>query len=164
MSTTFSNTVTFNRSHARRVATKMAADLYRMQHTYGWPTDTVIGNLIEEVTELLANDYMKSVEIGFARNGQRVVSLKYYARTDGTLTTDDNAGGIPRGVDISGCDRINYVVYGSKWFDLTEQQRRDFPHQRVGAPEPSDGMGYWIHDRTYSSGGGGTERKTFRPL
>ena len=164
MSTTFTNTVTFNRSHARRVATKMAADLYRLQHTYGWPTEAIIEDLIEEVTELLARDYLKSVEIGFARNGQRVISLKYHARLDGTLTTDDNAGGIPRGVEVSGCEHINFVIYNSNWANLTDQQRRDFPYQRSYGDEPTDGVGYWVHDRTYSSGGGGTERKTFKPL
>lgn len=168
MSYSVTQTATFNRSHARRVATKMGADLRRMQQIYGWPADSVIENLIAEVTELLALDYLKSVEIGFARNGQRVISLKYEARRDGTLSGDDNAGGVPRGVDISGCDRINFLTFNSRWSALTsaEQQAVEatLPYVRTGAPAPQDGTGSWTHDRTYSAAGSGTTRHTFRPL
>lgn len=164
MSTTLTRSVTFNRSHARRVATKMAADLHRMQRTYGWPSDLVIEDLIEEVTELLVHDYMDSLEIGFARDGERVVSLKYYARVDGTLSVDENAGGIPRNADVSGCEKINFLCYSSTWSNLSQAEKDEFPFQRQWGLEPSDGSGYWTHDRTYSSGGGGTVRKSFRPL
>src|SRR4051794_14007222 len=67
MSATTTKTATFNRSHAHYVATKVAADLRRMQHLYDWPTDKVIDDLIEEITEMLALDYLKTVEIGFER-------------------------------------------------------------------------------------------------
>ena len=80
MTQTLTQTTTFNRSHARYVATKVAADLRRMQHLYGWPTDRVIEDLIEEITEMLALDYLKTVEIGFERDGKRVLSLKYESR------------------------------------------------------------------------------------
>jgi hypothetical protein len=46
------------------------ADLRRMQHLYDWPTDKVIEDLMTEITELLALDYLKTVEIGFERNGE----------------------------------------------------------------------------------------------
>lgn len=168
MSTSFTRSTTFNRSHARGVATKMAADLHRMQRLYGWPTETTIANLVEEVTELLASDLLESVEVGFERSGQRVVSLRYTARRDGTLSGDDNAGGLPRGVDISGCDRINYMRFNSSWHALSAVEQAaveaKLPYVRTEEPEPVDGSGYWHQDRVYSTNGSGTVRTTFRPF
>jgi hypothetical protein len=139
-----------------------------MQHLYGWPNDGAIEDLIEEITEMLALDYLKTVEIGFERNGKRVLSLKYESRRDGTLSGDDNAGGLPRGVDVSGCERINYMTYTEKFNRLTPEQqlavKKTLPYIRTAAPEPADGSGYWTHDKTYSAGGGGTVRRTYRPL
>jgi hypothetical protein len=168
VSYTTTQTATFNRSHARYVATKVAADLRRMQQLYGWPSDRVIDDLMEEITELLALDYLKTVEIGFERDGERVVSLKYESRRDGTLVSDDNAGGLPRGVDISGCDKINYLTRTDKWWELSLAERQaieaKLPYVRTPAPEPQDGYGYWSQDRTYSAAGGGTVRRVFKPL
>jgi len=167
VSYTTTQTATFNRSHARYVATKVAADLRRMQHLYDWPTDKVIEDLMTEITELLALDYLKTVEIGFERNGKRVLSLKYESRRDGTLVSDDNAGGLPRGVDVSGCDKINYLTRTEKWFALTQAEREaveaKLPYVRTSAPEPQDGYGYWTQDRSYSAAGGGTVRRVFKP-
>jgi Bacterial HORMA domain family 1 len=168
VSYTTTQTTTFNRSHARYVATKVAADLRRMQRLYGWPTEKVIDDLIEEITEMLALDYLRTVEIGFERDGKRVVSVKYESRRDGTLVSDDSAGGLPRGVDTSGCDRINYMTYTEKFNALTSAQqlavKETLPYIRGGAPEPTDGEGYWTQDRSYSAAGGGTVRHVFRPL
>jgi hypothetical protein len=168
MTQTTTATATFNRSHARYVATKVAADLRRMQRLYGWPTDKVIDDLIEEITEMLALDYLKTIEIGFERSGQRVVSLKYESRRDGTLSSDDNAGGLPRGVDVTGCERINYMTYTDKFNNLSSEQqlavKKTLPYIRTAAAEPQDGIGHWTQDRTYSAAGGGTVRRVFKPL
>jgi hypothetical protein len=168
VSSTLSKTVTFNRSHARYVATKVAADLHRMQRLYGWPTDKKIEDLIEEITEMLALDYLKTIEVGFERAGKRVVSLRYESRRDGTLSSDDNAGGLPSGVDVSGCERINYMTYTDKFNNLSEEDKlsvkKTLPYVRTAAPEPQDGSGYWTQDRSYSAAGGGTVRRVFRPL
>lgn len=168
MSYSTTQTTTFNRTHAGYVATKVAADLRRMQQLYGWPTGKVIEDLIKEITEMLALDYLKTIEIGFERGGKRVLSLKYEARRDGTLTGDDNAGGLPRGVHISGCERINYMTYTEKFNALSADQKlavkKTLPYIRTGAAESQDGAGYWTVDRTYSAAGGGTTRRTYRPI
>ncbi|MDQ3739590.1 MAG: hypothetical protein M3320_00155 [Actinomycetota bacterium] len=168
MSASFTQTATFNRSHARRVATKMAADLHRMQRLYDWPDDATINDLIEEVTEMLALDYLKTLEIGFERDGKRILSLQYVSRRDGTLSQDDNAGGVPRGVDVSGCDRINYMTYTESFLALSAAERlavkQTLPYVRTAADEAVDGPGYWEQTRSYSVNGSGTVRHTFRPL
>lgn len=167
MSFTSTHTATFTRTNARYIATKVAADLHRMQHLYGWPTESVIEGIMQELTELLPGGYVKSLEVGFARSNARVVSLFYEVRSDGTLA-DDNAGGVPRGVDISGTEYINYLTTSSAWSNLTASEKQalqaKLPYVRVGAAPHSDGWGYWEQDRTYSSNGTGTVRKTFRPL
>ena len=116
---------------------------------------------------MLALDYMDTLEIGYGRDGRRVLSLKYKSRRDGTLVEDDNAGRVPRGVDITGCDKINFLMFNEKWADLTPAAREaveaQLPYTRNEAPAPVDGAGYWTHDRTYSSNGGGTERSVFKP-
>lgn len=170
MSYSTTGTATFNRSNARRVATKVAADLKRMQLQYlGWPSDAKIDQLIDEITEMLALDYVNTIEIGYARDGERVLSLKYRSRRDGTLTGDDNAGGLPRNVDLTGCRQIDYMTYTHKFLTLTAEERsaveQRLPYVRTAADEPTDGSGgSWTQDRTYSSSGGGTVRSTFKPF
>jgi hypothetical protein len=167
MSTTQTRTSPFTRTNARYIATKIAADLHRMQGIYGWPTEDTINGIMEELTELLPDGYVQSLEVGFARDGVRVVSLFYEVRSDGSLA-DDNAGGVPRGVDISGTERINYLTFSSKWAILSTNDKEAvnarLPYIRTDAPAPSDGSGYWQQDRTYSSNGTGTVRRTFRPF
>jgi len=117
---------------------------------------------------MLALDYMQTLEVGFQRDGKRVLTLKYESRRDGTLTTNDNAGGVPRGVDVSSCDKVDFMTYTEKFNRLSADEKlavkKTLPYVRTPADEPTDGNGYWTQDRTYSSGGGGAVRKTFKPL
>ncbi|MDQ8044977.1 MAG: hypothetical protein REI11_10250 [Patulibacter sp.] len=166
MSATGTTSSSFTRTNARYIASKIAADLKRFQQTYdGYPNDDRIDLLIEELTELLAGGYLESFEIGYDRDGVRVVTLRYEVRADGSLA-DDRAGGIPRGVDITGAKRLNYLTYSEAWFALSEEARAEvksrYSTTRTGAPAPTDGAGYWVSDRSYSSNGTGTTRKTFR--
>ena len=59
------------------------------------------------------------------------------------------------------------MTYTAKFHALTPAQqlavKQTLPYVREGAPEPVDGSGYWVQDRTYSAAGGGTVRRTFRP-
>jgi hypothetical protein len=66
---------TFTRTIARYVASKVVADLRRMHSYYGQPSLGLIEDYYEELTELLAGDYVQSVEYGFKRGDRRVVSL-----------------------------------------------------------------------------------------
>jgi len=166
---TSTHTTTFNRSNARGVAGKMAADLRRLSALYeGYPSEQTIEQIVEEVTEMLALDYMRTLEIGYKRDGKRVLTLFYESRRDGTLSTNDNAGGIPRGVDVSGCDKVNHMTYTQKYFDLSTAEKAALkarlPYARSSGAAPTDGSGVWVQDRTYSSSGGGAVRKTFKPL
>jgi hypothetical protein len=165
MTTTFTRSQTFTRSDAKYVASKMAADLYRMQRLYGRPTDTEIENTILEVVELLYLGYLRDVHIGFKRGDKWIVAIRYEARNGGLLT-DDSAGGVPAGVDITGATHYNHLRYNDAFFALSPDERErieaSLPWRRTAGNLPGDGGGYWTSDRTYSRNGGGAARSTFR--
>jgi hypothetical protein len=165
MSSTFTRSQTFTRSDAKYVVSKMAADLYRMQRLYGRPTATEIENTILEVLELLYLGYLRDVHIGFKRNGNWVVAVRYEAHNGGLLA-DDNAGGVPANIEIAGASHYNHLRYGNAFLALTpseqEKVKASLPWRRTAGDLPGDGGGYWTVDRTYSRNGGGTARSTFR--
>lgn len=165
MSSTFTRNQTFTRSDAKYVVSKMAADLYRMQRLYGRPTDSEIENTIPEVLELLYLGYLHDVHIGFKRNSDWVIAIRYQAHS-GALLADDNAGGVPAGIDIAGATHYNYLRYSNTFLSLgpaeQERIRASLPWRRTAGDLPGDGAGYWTADRTYSRNGGGTARSTFR--
>ena len=158
---------TFTITHARHIASRMAADFRLMRMYYGEPSEAMIEAYLEEVALTLAKGYLSTFEVGFRRNGSRVVSLFYEARADGTLR-DDRAGGVQPGADVSGTQQFSYLTYTDKWDSLTPQQKVDFkarlPIQRTSQPAPSDGDGYWVdNDRSFGAGGARVQRARFVP-
>ena len=168
MSMTTTHTSTFTIANARYVTSKIKADLKLLQKAYGSPTDASIDAYGEEAAQLLKGGYLGTVTYGYRRNGSWVVALRYTARNDGTLASDDRAGGIPRGVDIAGAQFYSYLTHSPKWHTLPESERssieNSLPISRTGAPEPGTNGGYWSSDRHYSSNGTGVARGAFRPL
>ena len=148
--TTFTRSHTFTRSDVKYVASKMAADLYRMQRLYGAPSDYQLECTILEVIELLYRGFLRDVHVGFKRNGKWVVAIRYEAHNGGLLG-DDSAGGVQAGVNISGAQPERDRVEAS------------LPWSRNGGELPSEGEGAWTSDRTYSRNGGGTTRSSFGP-
>lgn len=159
-------TKTFTRTSARYIASKVMADLRLMQLYYGQPSDSKIIDYFSEITEFLVYGYVAQIEYGFQRNGNRVISLEYTVRSDGTLE-DNRAGRVYARADISGADWSSFLTYSNRWWDLTPDQRASFvsrlPIQRTTGNGPGDGGGYWTVDLFYSSDGVGTQRRTFRP-
>src|SRR5438132_1715499 len=98
MTTTFSTTSSFTRTHARYLASKIGADLRQMQLFYGQPSDDKIDDYMEEVVELLVGGYLDSVEYGFHRAWDWVIALRYIVR-NGDLVTDDRSGRVTSGID-----------------------------------------------------------------
>ena len=166
MANTFTTTNTFTRTNAEYLASKVVADLRGMRAYYDWPSESLIGDYYAELAELLAGSYVASVEYGFQRNGERVVTLYYDVRTDGSLT-DGKSGGVYARADISGASWFSFLVYSGKWDSLSPSAQQEIearlPIKRNYGEAPGDGSGYWITDRSYSSEGVGTQRRTFRP-
>ena len=169
MSYTFTNTSTFTRTSAQYIASKVAADLRRMNAFYGHsehPSEQEVEDYYNELVEFLIHGFLESVEYGFKRNKERIVSLKYSVQINGTLT-DSHAGGVYARADINGASWFSFLCLNSKISLLSPEALKDFhgklPFVRSEGQAPKDGQGYWAIDRSYFTDGVGTQRQTFRP-
>lgn len=164
MTRTVAETFTF--THAKRLASKVAADMKRCQSIYGWPSDGEINNYCTELAILLRDGYVAEYEFGYQKDGERHVTWHYKVDTSGNLTTDDRPGKIAE-VSIVGCERFNFLTYSSAWQRLSQAQKdaikTGLPISRSDGTGPKDGRGYWTSDLNYYSGGVSMPRRTFQP-
>jgi hypothetical protein len=164
---TLSGTETFNVSHARKLAAKVATDLKRMQRFYGRPSDIEIADYEAEVVELLVGGYLDAVTYGFKRADNWIEpTLQYTARElAGLASSDDDPGRVRAGANVTGAHFYSYLTYTDAWWKLTptekESIKRRVPIQRHDASQPGID-GYLDRDRTYSAGGRALERATVR--
>lgn len=158
-------TTTFTLTSARYIASKVVADLRRLKYYYGRPLESEIDDYYEELSMMLAHGFIRAIEYGFKRNGNRVVSLHYTVLFDGILL-DGRAGGVYSRADITGANWFSYLWDSDNWSNLSLEQQNDFrnrlPIRRTFGSEPGSENGYWVQDRSYSYDGGGTQRQTFR--
>lgn len=166
MTSTYTTSSTFTRTDAEYIASKVVADLRGMRDYYGQPADSQIWDYYGELAELLAGGYVASVEYGFKRSDQRIVTLYYEVLTDGSLT-DGRAGGVYARADTLGAAWFSFLTYSGKWDSLLavdqESIKARLPIKRSYGRAPRDGSGYWVTDRSYSLQDVGTQRRTFRP-
>lgn len=164
---TFSESQTFTITHARQLASKVATDLKRIQRFYGSPGDDEIDAYENELIPMLKNGYLKDVTYGYRRNGTFIEpSLKYTAKElMGMEADDDDPGRVLPGANIKGAYFGSYMNYTSKWFALSEKERKEFEEQlpfgRVTAAQPK-AEGNYIEDKTYSSGGQSLNRSSLK--
>ena len=159
-----SNTGSFTVTHAKKIASKVATDLKRIQRFYGSPGDTTITNYETELIELLKNGYLGTVTYGYKRNDDWIEpTLRYTARELSSLMNapDDDPGKIRPGANIEGATFYSFLTYSAAWEKLTETEKDAFkktlPFYRTGANEPGIN-GNLISDKTYSSGGKALDR------
>ena len=168
MTSTFTTTTTFTKTHAKHLAAKVIADLYQCSMLYDRPSEAAIGDYETELIELLANEYVAHYEFGFKQDGKRLLSWHYTVGADGGLHGDSGAGAIYAKGKVADASYFNFLTPSSKWNKLTATQQSDFegglPFQRTAGSAPVDGNGYWQVDHGYSAGGVRVERRTFRPL
>lgn len=166
MSSTFTRSDTFTRTHAGYLASKVAADLHQMQRFYGRPTSGEIDDYLEELTTLLAGGYLDYIEYGFRRNSDWTLCFRYTATPFG-LDTDDRPGRVLVGANISGASWYSYLVKNDAWSLLGDAERQrlldSIPVKRTSASTPGLGDGYWVEDKTYSRNGVALGRRTFHP-
>lgn len=164
---TVTGTKTFTLTHARHLAAKVATDLKRLQRFYGVLSDAQIEQFEEEATELLRLGYLHSVTYGFKRNDKWIVpTLRYTAKELADGGDDDDPGRIRPGANIEDAMFYSYLIYTSAWHALSPQQREaietQLPLQRTSAAEPNVEGGYFVDDKTYSSGGRSLGRASIR--
>lgn len=167
MTSTFTTSATFTRTHARQLAAKVIADLYQCSTFYDRPSEDSITDYQTELVEMLANEYVSTYEFGFKKDGKRVLTWFYTVGPDGGLHGDSNSGAIYAKGAVADATYFNFMDYSDKWWKLTTTQRTNFkndlPFQRTAGEAPVDGNGYWQSDHGYTAGGVRINRKTFRP-
>ncbi|MBI5006081.1 MAG: hypothetical protein HZB95_03045 [Nitrosomonadales bacterium] len=164
---TTTETKTFTLTHARHLAAKVATDLKRIQRLYGALSDAQIEQYEGEATELLRQGYLESVTYGFRRNGNWIVpTLRYTAKELANSENDDDPGRVLPGANIAGASFYSYLTYTTAWLELSASERetikQQLPIQRTGADEPQVEGGYFVDDKTYSSGGRSLGRASVR--
>lgn len=166
---TTSNTATeaFTLTHAKYLASKVTADMFRCQQNYGLPVDSQINNYGTELALMLRGGYVSEYEFGFQWEGKRLVSWHYVVSGSTIHTTDDRPGRIISGVNITGSLFFNFMTYSSSWAKLDQHERdevrKESPVYRPDGVPPRDGQGYWANDLAYFSTGVSLNRRTFRP-
>lgn len=167
MTNSFTTDHTVTRTDSKYIASKVAADLHAMRNYYGKPAESMISDLQEELAELLCGGYVKRVQYGFSRNGEKIVFLDYETGPSGLLQ-DNNSGGVFARADVSGAEWNSYMTYSEKWRSLSDADKRPILKRitikREPGQEPKDGNGEWVIDKSYASQGIGIQRKTFRPF
>ena len=156
----------FTVTHARKLASKVATDLLRIQRFYDRPSYQAIDDYEIELIELLKPDCLGTVTYGFWRNGAWAMAVRYRALPGGILVDDNDPGRIRPGLDVIGASFYSYLTYSDAWWQLTGDERETIrsrvPISRSGTPEPGVEGGYWEDDRSYSAGGRGLSRSTLR--
>jgi hypothetical protein len=166
---TFTTTVssTFTLLHAKQLASRVAADMKRCQQMYGYPSDDQINRYGTELAHLLNGGYVEEYEFGYKRQDKRVISCHYRVRNGDLSAVNDRPGGIASGVDITGASPFNFLTHSAKWDRLSQTERDAFeatlPFRRGIGSAPSDGLGCWQDDKSYSAAGTVMSRRVFRP-
>ena len=168
MTFTQSGSQTFTIVNARELGSKVAADLRLMQRFYGKPSDAQISDYLEELVQLLVRGYLKSVDYGFKKDGKWVVALNYTVYGNNIIATNDNAGRVPIGANVTGATFGSYLEKSAAFHALQLAERDaledSLPFKRSTGDAPTDGNGIWVTDRAYSSNGTAIQRRTFKPL
>ncbi len=166
MASSFTYTMTFTKTQARYLASKVAADLRQLLLICGSPPEAKIDAYIKELTVLLPGGYVDSIDYGFVSDGAWVVALRYTVSPSGTLVADERAGRVPTNVNVQNGSWRSYLRYSQEWQRLTPQERAEIeetlPFQREEAPEPGSSGGTWVRDKAYSMDGKGVHREAFR--
>lgn len=163
----YSQSTTFTVTHAKHLASKIAADLNACSRLYNRPSIATVDDYTEELVELLRNGYLKKYEFGFQRDDKRVLSWSYTVDSSGNIQTDERAGKMFADVDLSNTTFFNFLWYTDKYFALTSAEKENFKGShsvsRSSGDPPGDGAGYWTGtQKNYSSGGTGISRNSFR--
>lgn len=164
---THTRSATFTVTHAKHIASKIAADLNVCSRLHGQPSTLAVENYNDELVELLRYGYLSRYEFGFKREEKRVLSWSYEVNSHGHIEGDERAGKMSAYVDLEGAAFFNYAWYSSKYSNLTSEEKVAFKEthriDRTSGDPPSDGAGYWSGtEKNYSAGGTGVSRRSFR--
>jgi hypothetical protein len=164
---TFSDSESFTVTHAKKLASKVATDLKRMQRFYNAPSDEQISIYEQELVVFLKGGYLGEVTYGFKKDGKWVEpTLRYTAKNLNEISgIDDDPGRILPGANTNGATFFSFLTYANSWEDLSSSERdlfaKTLPFIRGTGSEPSIN-GALVRDLSYSSGGKVLERSLVR--
>ena len=163
---TYSESTTFTVTHARYIASKVMADLKRMQRYHGAPGDDRIAKYDLELVALLRSGYLDEITYGFQKDGDWIEpTLRYTADDCFGGAQDHDPGRVSPWADTAGARFSSYLTYSSSWYGASEAVRGAFgqtlPFQRVAGEEPG-ARGSMVSDKTYSAGGRAVHRYALR--
>ncbi len=164
----YSETESFTVAHAKKLASKVAADLKRFQRFYnGEPSDVWIGCYERELVELLKRDAISEIVYGFKRDGRWTeAAVRYKALPGGTLNVDDDPGRVRPNLDVAGATFTSFRIVNENYGKLSDKELEaivdaaGFSRVRGSSP-PLEG-GYWAEDLNYSAGGRGLGRSSVK--
>lgn len=162
---TITESTTFTITHAKYIASKVAADLKRIQRFYNYPSDLQIERYEMEITKFLKSGFLKKVTYGFKKNGNWVEPTLIYTASDIESEINDDPGKIRPGMDVSEATFYSFLEYSDEWYSQPEGEKEKFretlPFQRSTADTPGI-EGYVQSDRHYSSRGKSLSRSSVR--
>jgi hypothetical protein len=162
-----SNSESFTIVHARRLSSKVVADLVRCSQLYRRPAASSIQDYGEELALRLNKGYVSSYEFGFKKDNLRILSWFYTVDETGSITDDNRPGAIVSNVEVASANFFNFMTYSQKWVNTPSAEQEAFlktlPFVRSSGLGPQDGNGRWVTDRNYYAGGVGLGRRTFQP-
>jgi hypothetical protein len=164
---TYNETESFTVAHAKKLASKVAADLKRFQRFYGEPSDLWIGRYERELVELLKRDAVSEVVYGFKRQGRwTTAAVRYKALPGGVLDVDDDPGRVRPNLDVVGASFTSFRSGNTTFSNLSAADRLAIEDaagfSRVNGSSPALESGHWAEDLTYSAGGRGLGRSSVR--
>jgi len=153
---------------ARRLAAKVAADMYQAHLLYGEPGEQAIEENRAELELFLADGLLARYEFGFMSAARhRVVSWAYRVDEAGSWESD-RPGGLKTAAPIDDARPFNFLWPSERFFTLSEPDQARLlcvsSVRRAPRRVPEDGLGSWVTDRCYVAGGIALQRSEFRPL
>jgi len=168
ISSSFTLSDTFTRTHARKLASKVASDMHQCNRLYGrGPSDAEIQAYMDELVAMLSGAYLLAYEFGFQTGSERrVVSWQYQVTASGQLE-GGRSGGLYATADLNGTSMFNVLTPSTEWRILSpgDKAKVNAEHAvtRTIGDGPVDGTGYWATSREYAAGGVSITRREFRP-
>ena len=163
-SITSTATVTFTKTDAQYLASRIAADLKQIQLAYGRPTDSEITDYVVEAAILLHHRLLDNVKYGYKLNGFWIYAIEYSTNYLGLLNVNNMPGNIPTTAQLNGSSWSSFLTRRHNP-DISHEEHQSInsviPFERTNGSEPQFNGGQWQIDNGYERNGVGLQRRTY---
>lgn len=166
---TLTRTGSVTHTDAKHVKSKIHSDLRQLRVLYGGFTPEYEEETAEDLYQWIYRGHAAEIELAYVdpATHERRLALRYRIGRDGSLSADEDPGGIPFH-KLAGAVFALEVTPTTEWTKKTPAEKQQFydtlnPGWGSAKTALKDGQGYWVEDRTYSSGVLSAPRSVFRP-